>query len=57
MDTEMVDSMFTAISVEAYKSFDDTMFNYDSCLVGTAGAPDIDTMWENYFDSLLGTVG
>lgn len=57
IDAEIVDSMYTAISVEAYKSFDDTMFNYDSCLVGTAETPDIDAMWEIYFDSLVGAVG
>lgn len=57
MDAEIVDSMYTAISVEAYKSFDDTMFNYDSCLVGTAEMPDIDAMWESYFNSLVGVEG
>ena len=57
IDAEIVDSMYTAISIEAYKSFDDTMFNYDSCLIGTTQSPDIDAMWEGYFESLVGVVG
>lgn len=57
IDAEIVDSMYTAISTEAYKSFDDTMFNYDSCLIGTAQSPDIDAMWYAYFDSLIEAQG
>ena len=57
IDTNFVESMFTAIMAEAYESFDDSVFNYDSCLVGTTETPNIDAMWESYFDSLAGAVG
>lgn len=57
IDAEIVDSMYIAISTEAYAAFDDAVFHYDSCLVGTAETPDIDAMWESYFDSLVGAVG
>ena len=57
IDAEIVDSMYIAISTEAYAAFDDAVFNYDSCLVGTTENPDIDTMWERYFNSLVGVEG
>lgn len=57
IDAEIVDNMYTTISIEAYKSFDDTMFNYDSCLIGTTQSPDIDAMWYAYFDSLVEAQG
>lgn len=53
IDAEIVNDLYTAVSVQAYQSFDDTMFNYDSCLIGTTQLPDIDAMWYAYFDSLV----
>lgn len=57
LGAELADSRYTTIAVEAYRAFDDEVFDYDYCLVGTADAPDIDAMWENYFSVLAGVEG
>jgi len=57
IDGEIAGSMYVAISAEAYAAFDDAVFNYDSCLVGTAASPDINAMWNANFNSLIGTNG
>lgn len=52
VDEEIVDEIYVGVSLKAYETFDDTMFDYDSCLIGTTQAPDIDAMWYECFASL-----
>ena len=52
VDEDIVDEIYVGVSLKAYETFDDTMFDYDSCLIGTTQAPDIDAMWYECFASL-----
>jgi translation elongation factor EF-G len=50
---ESVNQTYTYLVAEAYRSFDDTQFDYDAILIGSPDAPDIDAMWEAYFCALI----
>lgn len=52
-DAEAVEEQRTAIAAGALGDFDESAFDYESCLIGSRTSPDVNAMWEAYFDALV----
>lgn len=57
LDTETADELYSYVAVKAWEKYDDEVFDYDACLIGTSEEPDINAMWYAHFDSLINAQG
>ena len=52
-DAETAGGLYSYVAIITTEKYDDEVFDYDACIVGTAQSPDIDAMWDFYFHSLV----